>query len=38
MIEANSLHRKHLEELKYPAPRTVSKLIDQVNTRETCLW
>ena len=34
MIEINSLHRKHLEELKYPAPRTVSKLIDQVNTRE----
>jgi hypothetical protein len=22
--------RKHLDELKYPAPRTVSKLVDQV--------
>jgi hypothetical protein len=24
-------YRKHLDELKYPAPRTVSKLVDQVS-------
>jgi hypothetical protein len=29
------LGRKHLAELKYPAPRTVSKLIDQVLVQRT---
>ncbi|KAG6878410.1 hypothetical protein C0993_007011 [Termitomyces sp. T159_Od127] len=29
---ANLFPRKNLEELKYPAPRTVSKLVDQVKT------
>jgi hypothetical protein len=29
------LGRKHLDELKYPAPRTVSKLVDQVLVHRT---
>jgi hypothetical protein len=33
----NPLSRKHLDELKYPAPRTVSKLNDQVLVQQTCL-